>query len=100
MKLRTVVYAPRARADIARIYSWISDRAGTTTALRYVHRIRSTCLSLERVAERGTRRDEIRAGLRTIGFQRRVTIAFTVGPTEVMIQRVFYGGQNWAAEIT
>lgn len=46
-------------------------------------------------SERGTRRDDIRPGLRTIGFERRVVIAFHVSARRVEILRFFYGGRNW-----
>ena len=34
-------------------------------------------------------------GLRTIGFERRVTIAFMVTPDAVLIEGVFYGWQDF-----
>ena len=36
----------------------------------------------------------IRAGLRTIGFERRATIAFTVMGEDVIILRVLYAGRS------
>jgi toxin ParE1/3/4 len=45
-------------------------------------------------AERGTRRDDIRVGLRVVGFERRVTIAFHVDPKRVTIDRILYGGRE------
>jgi toxin ParE1/3/4 len=42
-------------------------------------------------------RDEIRPGLRTFGFRRRVTIAFDVAPGAVIILGIFYGGQDLVA---
>jgi toxin ParE1/3/4 len=100
MRRRTVIYAPRAQVDLDSIFRWLSDRAGTAAALRYLRRIRKACVSLELVAERGTQYPQFRPGLRIIGFERRVTIAFVVTPDEVRILRVFYGGQNWAAAFT
>lgn len=49
--------------------------------------------------KRGTRRDDIRPGLRTIGFRRRATIAFTVGDDTVTILGIFYGGQDYEAAL-
>ena len=46
-------------------------------------------------AERGHRRDDIRPGLRIIGFERRVTIAFMVQDQRATFLRIFYGGRNW-----
>jgi hypothetical protein len=34
-------------------------------------------------------------GLRVIGFERRVTIAFLVTETAVLIEGIFYGGQDF-----
>jgi toxin ParE1/3/4 len=45
----------------------------------------------------GSTREDISPGLRTIGFRRRVTIAFTVDPDKVEIVGVFYGGQDFEA---
>jgi toxin ParE1/3/4 len=44
--------------------------------------------------ERGTRRDDIRPGLRTMGFERRATIIFQVSEAAVVIVRVLYGGRD------
>jgi toxin ParE1/3/4 len=46
-------------------------------------------------SERGHLREDIRPGLRIVGFERRVTIAFTVTETRVTILRLFYAGKNW-----
>ena len=52
-------------------------------------------MALETFPKRGTRRDDIRPGLRTMGFERRATIAFQVTSKEVVIVRIFYGGQDY-----
>jgi toxin ParE1/3/4 len=78
-----------------RLYDWVADASSEAVALAYVERIESFCLRLAHASERGHRRDDIRPGLRIIGFKRRVTIAFTADEAVVTILRVFYGGQNW-----
>ena len=40
------------------------------------------------------RRDDLREGVRIIGFERRVSIAFTVNHDTVQIARIFYGGRD------
>ncbi len=40
-------------------------------------------------------RDDVRPGLRIVGFERRITIAFTATEAEVTILRLFFGGQDW-----
>jgi len=58
-------------------------------------RIEAYLQKFDLAAERGARRDDIRPGLLTIGFERRVTIAFSATDDRVTILRVFYGGQDW-----
>ena len=57
------------------------------------------CEKLETFPHRGTRRDDLRPGLRTIGFRRRVMIAFAVEADAVTIIGIFYGGQDFEAAL-
>lgn len=95
MKPRDVVFAPEAEADLLWIYDTIAIAADPATAFRYIQRIEQTCRGLDLGSERGTKRDDVRPGLRIIGFERRVTIAFRATIARVEILRVFYGGVNW-----
>jgi toxin ParE1/3/4 len=95
MKRYEVRFQPRAWADLLALYDYIANPAGVAVAEAYIGRIEAACLSLQTFPERGTRRDRIRPGLRTMGFERRATIAFMVGDEEVLIVRVFYGGQHF-----
>jgi toxin ParE1/3/4 len=100
VKLRPVVFSPEADHDLAAIYSWIADSASEIVALGYVERIHGACLSLSLASERGTLRNDVRPGLRTVGFERRATIAFEVTDDTVLILRIFYGGQDWEAALS
>ena len=40
-------------------------------------------------------RDDVLPGLRTIGFRKRVTIAFVVEAAAVLVVGIFYGGQDF-----
>lgn len=42
----------------------------------------------------GLARDDLRPGLRTIGFRRRAVIAFAINEATVEIHGVYYGGQD------
>jgi toxin ParE1/3/4 len=44
---------------------------------------------------RGQQREDLLPGLRTIGFERRITIAFVVAPEAVLIEGIFYGGRDF-----
>ncbi len=92
---REVGFTPEAEQDLYALYSWISERAGANVAIGYIERIEAFCSRLSIGSERGQPRDDIRPGLRIIGFERRVNIAFVVREKDVVILRVFYGGQNW-----
>lgn len=100
MKERRVVFSLEAQEDLLGIYDWVASKASPTVAIGYLDRIEGFCASLKIGAERGTRRDDIRPGLRTLGFERRITIAFMVEDHKVVILRLFYGGQNWEPSLS
>jgi len=85
---------PEAEADLAAIYDYIRDQASQSIAQGYVQRIMAYLAGFDTFPERGTRRDDIRPGLRIVGFERRVTIAFLVEGDEVIIANVLYGGRE------
>lgn len=94
MKERPVVISGDARRDLFDIYNFIADAADPVTAIGYVQRIEAFCRALSHGSERGTRRDYLQGGMRTIGFERRATIAFTVTDDEVIVLRIHYGGRD------
>lgn len=100
MKRRAIIYTPDAGGDLDRIYDIIVEASSATIANRCDQRIRAFCERLEYGSERGTHRDDVRPGLRVIGFERRVAIAFIVESSErVVILRLFYGGANWQDDL-
>lgn len=44
---------------------------------------------------RGTVRNELRANLRIVGFERRISVAFIVEGTDIVILRLLYGGRSF-----
>jgi toxin ParE1/3/4 len=50
---------------------------------------------LSEFPKRGTPRDDLRPGLRTIAWRRRVTIAFVVEDADVVVIGLFYGGRDF-----
>jgi toxin ParE1/3/4 len=91
---REVIFAPEAQADLFKLYNDIATDSGEQRARGYTDRIIASCLSLDLFPERGTRRDDLRPGLRTTTFRRRVTIAFHITDTTVVIDRILYAGRN------
>lgn len=91
---RAVSFSPEAENDLLSLYDYIFERSGGAVALGYIGRIEEYCRGFDLGAERGTMRDDVRRGLRTVGFERRVTIAFEVTADTVTIVRILYGGRD------
>ena len=85
-----------AELDLLHLFDFIARESGASVAAEYIDRIEAACLALERFPMRGTKRDDIAPGLRILGFERRVAIAFRVGRNEVVILRILYGGRDYA----
>ena len=91
---REVLFSPEASQDLIELYEYVSENAGPARALAYVERIEAYCGGFATLPERGTRRDDLRPGLRTVGFERRITIAFHISDATVTIDRILYGGRD------
>ncbi|WEZ82876.1 type II toxin-antitoxin system RelE/ParE family toxin [Rhizobium sp. 32-5/1] len=89
-----VVFTPEARDDLKRLYLYIAEQSGDDRALTYITRIEIFCRGFADFPERGTRRDDLFPGLRGVGFERRVAVAFHVLTDTVIFDRILYGGQN------
>ncbi|WDF74504.1 type II toxin-antitoxin system RelE/ParE family toxin [Novosphingobium sp. KACC 22771] len=92
-----VVFAPEAEARLIALYRYIAQEASPDIAESYTSAIVEFCEGLQAFPHRGTPRDDIRPGLRTIPFRRRVTIAYAVGDSRVSIVGLHYGGQDISA---
>lgn len=90
-----VAFAPEALDQLAALTDYIAAESTPEIATRYVEAIVTYCQKLKIHPRRGTRRDDLFPGLRTVGFKRRATIAFVVGEAVVTIIGVFYGGQDF-----
>lgn len=85
-----------AASDLVRIYSFVREKSASISVARnYVARIRTFLDEFEAFPERGSTRDHVRPGLRIVGFERRISVAFVVEPTEVVILRILYAGQQF-----
>ncbi len=94
--MTTVIFSRSAEDDLFAIYDYIAERAGADIALRFVERIESYCRGFDTAPERGTRRDDLRPNLRTVGFRRRATILFEVDRRRnlVVIHGIYYSGRS------
>ena len=89
-----VVFSPEALGDLLKLYNDIADGGGPARAQNYPDQIVALCRRLDLFPKRGTRRDDLRPNLRITTFRRRVTIAYHIDGTRVVIDRIFYGGRD------
>lgn len=78
MTSRHVVFRREALQQLEELYDYIADAGSAENAARYTNAIVTYCDGLSHFPRRGTARDDIRPGLRTIGYRKRVVIAFAV----------------------
>jgi plasmid stabilization system protein ParE len=90
-----VVFSPEAQEQLAELYRYIAEAASPDIAAQYTEAIVSYCESLRTFSLRGTRRDDVRPGLRITNYKKRAVIAFDVDADVVSIIGVFYGGQDY-----
>ncbi|MBY5737603.1 type II toxin-antitoxin system RelE/ParE family toxin [Rhizobium leguminosarum] len=88
------MFAPKASDDLENLLVYLIDQAGPETARNYVGKIVDYCLSFETFPERGAVRDDLRPGLRVVGYRGKASIAFVVEENIVSILRVFHRGQD------
>ena len=100
MRTYSVIISDPAEADLRAIYDYVAARGGAEIALGFIERIEDYCLGFAHTPERGTRRDDLGPGLRTVGFRRRATILFEVRDHErqVVIHGVYYAGRSFEGE--
>jgi toxin ParE1/3/4 len=92
-----IVFTPLAERQIDSLHAYITVQSSAVRADGYVSRIVDFCQGLATFPLRGTRRDDLMDGLRIIGFERRVTVAFVATDGLVLIEGLFYGGQDFEA---
>ena len=96
---RRLVFRPTAENDLSSLFHFIAEASGPVRAGAYLDRIEHACLGLLTFPERGTRRDDIVPGLRTIGFERRAPIAFRILEDTVEIVAIAYAGRSFESDL-
>lgn len=91
----TVIFTPEAQEQLLSLYRYIAAAASPEIAERYTSSIVAYCESLRDFPLRGTRRDDVRPGLRVTNYKKRAAIAFAVDAAQVSIIGIFYGGQDY-----
>jgi toxin ParE1/3/4 len=91
-----VIISPEARTDLADLFDYLVQERGEAFARAYVQAIFDFCQRFDLFPARGTQHDEIRPGVRVIGYKRRASIAFRIEGQTVTIMRILYGGRSFA----
>lgn len=95
MKRYRVRLSPGAEDDLVEMHSYIVENSGSSIAAdRYLDRLDGFLASFDAFPERGTVRSEIRPGLRIVGFERSVSVAFIVEGEDVVILRILANGRQ------
>lgn len=93
-----IVYRPEGRATSLPSTHWLSDLSDPGHALAYVDRIQTACEGLADFPRRGSRREALEPGMRSIPFERRATIYCRIGEEAVEIVRILYAGRDATRE--
>lgn len=70
MKECAVVFTPEAQEQLAELYRYIAKNASAGIAQRYTAAIVDYCAAMKAFPHRGTRRDDIRSGLRISNYKK------------------------------
>ena len=90
-----IVFTPEARDQLDRLYAYIAAASDVDIASRFVDGVIDHIATLKEFPKRGTPRDDLRPGLRTLAWRRRVTIALVVEERDVVVIGIFYGGRDF-----
>ena len=91
----SVIFTPEAQEQLLSLYRYIASAASPEIADRYTNSIVAHCDSLQDFPMRGTRRDDVRPGLRITNYKKRAVIAFAVEAELVSIVGIYYCGQDY-----
>ena len=91
----SVMFTPEALEQLEALYRYVSAAASPEIAQRYTSAIVMYREGLHTFPHRGTRREDVRPGLRVTNYKKRAVIAFDVDAELVSIIGVFYGGQDF-----
>jgi len=89
-----VSLSPRAQKNVIQIEQYLAERFYPQNARRFVERLLEACDSLVLAPFRGTGRDDLRPGIRTVGFERKATIYFKVVGDHIVIVSIMYRGRT------
>lgn len=83
-----------AQDDLVTLGVWIVARSDRETARSYLDRIEAACGRLLDFPDRGSPREELGPGFRSVVFERRVLIVYRVEADELLIVRIVPRGRD------
>lgn len=89
-----MVFRREALEHLEELYDFIVGAGSPDNAAGFTESIVSFCERLADFPHRGTARDDLRPGLRMIGYRKRVVIAYAVIDETAAIVGIFYGGRD------
>ncbi len=94
-----VRFATEAADQLQSLYRYVAEASSPQVAADYVEAIVAHCEGLAVFPHRGTIRDDLRPGLRTTVYKKRVVIAIVVDDAaeRVDVLGIFAGGQDYEA---
>jgi len=90
-----IVVTPEARDQLDAIYDYIAYAATPDIARQFTDGIVDRLAMLTDYPRTGSPRHDLRPGLRTLAYRRRVTIAFMVEEAAVVVIGFYFGGQDF-----
>lgn len=96
---RRVVLSRRAIGQLRAIDNYLAGELSDYRAAQFVDGIVGRCDALATFPFRGTPRDDLRPGIRTTVYRRKVVIAYSIEAVTVTILGVFYGGQDFETDL-
>lgn len=92
--MHELVFRPLALADLDAIYDYI-EPDNPRSAATFVQDILTNCRTLCTYPEMGPARPDIAPALRIRAMLGRVVVYYRIGETEIVVLRIFYGGQDF-----
>lgn len=87
----SVRLSPLAVEDLIALEAWIAGETDAAIVVSYITRIEQKIRALSNYPDRGTPREELAPGLRTLTFERNLIIAYRVQGHEVLVLRIISG---------
>ena len=90
-----ITFRTEALEQLEEIYDYIAAAGSPGNAAGFTESIISFCEGLADFPYRGMARDDLRPGLRTIGYKKSTIIAYATLNHRVTIVGIFYGGRDY-----